>query len=78
MQDLLNECPVIASVSGGKDSTAMMLYLIESNTSFTPVFCDTGWEHPLTYDYLEYLEAILKIKIIRIKNEKYFKTTGGG
>jgi len=78
MQDLLNECPVIASVSGGKDSTAMMLYLIENNIIFTPVFCDTGWEHPLTYDYLEYLEAILKIKIIRIKNEKYFKTTGGG
>lgn len=78
MNDLLQTNPVIASISGGKDSTAMLLYLIENNIKFTPVFCDTGWEHPLTYDHLEYLEAMLNIKITRLRNEKYFQTEGGG
>ena len=77
MNDLLQTNPVIASISGGKDSTAMLLYLIENNIKFTPVFCDTGWEHPLTYDHLEYLEAMLNIKITRLRNEKYFQTGGG-
>jgi len=44
--------PIIASVSGGKDSTAMCLHLIEQGMDFKPVFLDTGWEHPTTYTYL--------------------------
>jgi 3'-phosphoadenosine 5'-phosphosulfate sulfotransferase (PAPS reductase)/FAD synthetase len=43
---------VLASLSGGKDSAAMCLYLRELGVDFEPVFCDTGWEHPLTYEYL--------------------------
>jgi 3'-phosphoadenosine 5'-phosphosulfate sulfotransferase (PAPS reductase)/FAD synthetase len=42
----------IASVSGGKDSTAMALHLQERGIEFTPVFMDTGWEHPETYRYV--------------------------
>ena len=45
-------CPVVASLSGGKDSTAMALYLTELGIPFRAVFADTGWEHPLTYRYL--------------------------
>jgi len=47
---------VIASVSGGKDSTAMCLHLQELGIPFRPVFMDTGWETAETYQYLrEYL-----------------------
>lgn len=43
---------VIASVSGGKDSAAMSLYLKEHEIPHERVFMDTNWEHPLTYEYL--------------------------
>jgi 3'-phosphoadenosine 5'-phosphosulfate sulfotransferase (PAPS reductase)/FAD synthetase len=49
--------PLIASVSGGKDSTAMMLALIEAKLEFRAVFADTGWEHQITYDYLDMLRT---------------------
>ncbi|WP_339823967.1 phosphoadenosine phosphosulfate reductase family protein [Sulfitobacter dubius] len=45
--------PVIASVSGGKDSTAMCLHLREREINYTPVFIDTGWESEQTYNYIE-------------------------
>jgi len=43
---------VVASVSGGKDSGAMSLYLTELGIEHDRVFADTGWEHPDTYTYL--------------------------
>lgn len=39
---------VIASISGGKDSAAMALWLIENEIPHERVFCDTGWEHQTT------------------------------
>lgn len=45
--------PVFASVSGGKDSTAMVLALRDSGIPYTAVFADTGWEHPDTYAYIQ-------------------------
>lgn len=44
--------PILLSVSGGKDSTALALYLLDLGIPFTPLFCDTGWEHELTYEYI--------------------------
>lgn len=43
---------VVCSVSGGKDSTAMCLWLRENGIPFRAVFCDTGWEAEETYEYL--------------------------
>jgi len=62
----------IVSVSGGKDSTALALLAIErgaENVRF--VFADTGHEHRLTYEYIDYLDSELKsrcgVGITRVK-----------
>lgn len=59
---------VVASVSGGKDSTALMLALREADVPFRAVFADTGWEAPETYAYLDVLrEKIGPIDVVRPK-----------
>jgi len=54
---------LVASVSGGKDSTALMLALRESGLPHSAVFADTGWEAPETYEYLDLLRRRLGITI---------------
>lgn len=63
---------IVLSMSGGKDSTAAALYLIESGIKFRSVFADTGWEADETYEYLELLRRRLGIPIDVVKAE------GGG
>jgi len=55
-------------VSGGKDSTATLLLAVEryGNENVIGIFTDTGWEHSLTYEYLDYLERVLGVHIIRL------------
>lgn len=50
---------LVVSVSGGKDSTATMLFLREAGLEATYVFSDTGWEAPETYAYLDMLSEKL-------------------
>jgi 3'-phosphoadenosine 5'-phosphosulfate sulfotransferase (PAPS reductase)/FAD synthetase len=46
----------IINVSGGKDSTALLLLAIERQTeNMQAVFADTGNEHEITYEYVRYL-----------------------
>ncbi|WP_251569579.1 phosphoadenosine phosphosulfate reductase domain-containing protein [Parasutterella muris] len=54
----------IISVSGGKDSTAVALLAMEQNKpeDVIFVFCDTGNEHHLTYEYLNYLDDFFQSK----------------
>lgn len=59
----IEHCLNIASVSGGKDSTALILALREADVESRFVFADTGWESDVTYRYLDTLRATLKIEI---------------
>jgi len=56
LDEKLNGRRLVVSVSGGKDSTAVCLFL--KDLGFQPdeyerVFFDTGWEHSLAYEYLQ-------------------------
>lgn len=64
----------LISVSGGKDSTATLLLAIAMGVeNIQPVFADTGHEHPETYDYLDYLEQKLNLRIRRVKADFSFE-----
>jgi len=58
----------IVSLSGGKDSTALALFMREHYPELPVeyVFCDTGAELPETEEYLERVEAVLGQKIVRL------------
>ncbi len=59
----------VISVSGGKDSTATLLLALDrfERDRIVPIFCDTGNEHEAVYEYLDYLESALNVKITRLK-----------
>jgi 3'-phosphoadenosine 5'-phosphosulfate sulfotransferase (PAPS reductase)/FAD synthetase len=58
----------IVPLSGGKDSTALAVYLAQNypHVAFEFAFCDTGAELPETYEYLDRLEHVLGREIRRI------------
>lgn len=63
---------VVVTFSGGKDSLAALLWVREHITrNFTTVFCDTGWEHPLTYDYINRIADKLHLDLVILKSTKY-------
>ena len=58
----------IVPLSGGKDSTALAVYMIENHGDLPLefVFTDTGAELPETYSYLKRFEAIFGVEINRL------------
>lgn len=56
----------ILSLSGGKDSTALALYMRDKVDEMEYVFCDTDKELRETYEYLNRIEAYLGKKIVRL------------
>lgn len=67
----------IASFSGGKDSTAMLLKLLEENKPVDDIiYCDTGKEFPQMYEHIEKVKKYIKQKhnkeITVLKAEKSF------
>jgi 3'-phosphoadenosine 5'-phosphosulfate sulfotransferase (PAPS reductase)/FAD synthetase len=64
----------ICGISGGKDSSALAIYLRRRrpDVEVEYFFCDTGAELPETYEYLTKLEAVLGQPIERLNAERGF------
>ncbi|KEH91568.1 hypothetical protein Z962_p0095 (plasmid) [Clostridium botulinum C/D str. BKT12695] len=63
----------IVMFSGGKDSTAMLLRLIEEGEKIDKiVFADTGLEFPEMYRYIERVESYIKREIEIFKGDTTF------
>jgi 3'-phosphoadenosine 5'-phosphosulfate sulfotransferase (PAPS reductase)/FAD synthetase len=62
----------ILMLSGGKDSTALAIYMRDRVPSMEYVFRDTDKELPETYEYLDKLEAFLGKKITRLRDDRGF------
>ena len=62
----------ICGISGGKDSSAMAVYMREKVPEMEYFFCDTGAELPETYAYLDKLEVTLGKPIARLNSTKGF------
>ncbi|MCK9479288.1 MAG: phosphoadenosine phosphosulfate reductase family protein [Firmicutes bacterium] len=64
----------VVSLSGGKDSTAMLLAMLEKNMPIDLIlFCDTGLEFPEMYAHLDKLEKFIGRKITRVRAERSFE-----
>ena len=62
----------IVCFSGGKDSTALVLWAKENLPEFTTVFCDTKWESPITLAYIEQInQRLLGGALVRLSSEQY-------
>lgn len=64
----------IVSLSGGKDSTAMLLRMLEEGMPVDIIlFCDTGLEFEGMYRHIEKLEKYIGIPITRLKSQQPFE-----
>ncbi len=63
----------ILALSGGKDSSALAVYMRGKVVNMEYVFCDTGEELQETYDFIGKLQDYLCKEIITLKSEKNFK-----
>lgn len=63
----------IVNFSGGKDSTAMLLKMIELRMSIDKIiFADTTLEHPELYNYIKRVETHIRRKITIVKPKHNF------
>ena len=62
----------ICGISGGKDSSALAVYMRRRVPHMEYFFCDTGAELPETYEYLTRLEVILGKPIARLNATRGF------
>ena len=64
----------VVSFSGGKDSTAMLIRMIEEGMKIDEIiFCDTSVEFPEMYEHIRKVESDLGIKITVLKAEHDFE-----
>lgn len=64
----------VVSFSGGKDSTAMLLMMIEKKMPINEIiFCDTGLEFPEIYAHIAKIEKHINKKIIFLKAPHSFE-----
>lgn len=65
---------LLVSISGGKDSTAMILWMIENglHDRCQYIYADTKWEHPELYTYIEdVIKPLVGDKFVRVTSTRY-------
>lgn len=64
---------VLVSWSGGKDSQACLIWAAEKfgAKNIEAVFCDTGWEHEVTYRHVKLIPESLGVRLTTLKSSKY-------
>jgi len=62
----------LVNLSGGKDSTALAIFMRGKIPQLEYIFCDTHKELPETYEYLDRLAAYLQRPIIRLNAQRGF------
>lgn len=64
---------VIVSWSGGKDSQACLIWAVNKygKANVTAVFCDTGWEHEVTYRHVDFICKSLDVELVIVKSKIY-------
>lgn len=62
----------VLGLSGGKDSSALAIHMMDRVPEMEYYFCDTQKELPETYEYLDRLQAYLGKPIIRLNAERGF------
>ena len=70
---MVNRDRHILGISGGKDSSALALYMRDREPRMEHFFCDTGSELPETYEWLDKMEGALGKKIERLGADKGFE-----
>lgn len=62
----------VLAYSGGADSGALSHVLAQRGINYTPVFCDTGWEHPMTLAHIDQFNArYFRSAMIVLRSDKY-------
>lgn len=64
---------ILIFYSGGKDSQACLIHSVKKYgvENCEAVFCDTGWENPLTYDHIVNTTNMIGVKLVILKSKKY-------
>ncbi len=64
---------ILVPFSGGKDSQATLIYACEKYgvDNVTALFCDTKWEHEITYTHIDYVIKKLGVNYIDLVSKKY-------
>ena len=64
---------ILVFYSGGKDSQACLILACKKYgvQNCEAVFCDTGWENPMTYEHIKTTTEQLGVKLVVLKSKKY-------
>lgn len=69
---MANKVRHVLGLSGGKDSTALAIYMRERVPEMEYFFCDTGAELQETYEYIDKLEVFLGKEVKRLNPKRTF------
>jgi 3'-phosphoadenosine 5'-phosphosulfate sulfotransferase (PAPS reductase)/FAD synthetase len=65
---------ILVSWSGGKDSQACLIEAAKKYgaANITAVFCDTGWEHPVTYQHVQDVCSFMGVELVILRSAYTF------